>query len=173
EQQDLRIADQSAAYRQHLLLTAGKLVTVITLALRKTREKIVDAFPRPFALCRRDTQILVDRERGENLALLRHIADAGARTAMRREAGDLLAGELDAAAAQRCQAHDRHQQGRLANAVATEHGPALLGADRRGYGLEHDGVAIAGGHIIENEQISHDAGYQDRCRERAHRPGFR
>jgi hypothetical protein len=65
-------------------------------------------------------QVLLHREAGEDLAALRHEAHAGARALVGRPAVDRLAVELDAAALDGHQAHDRLQQRGLAHAVAPE-----------------------------------------------------
>src|SRR5262249_2834702 len=49
EQQDLRIEQQRAGDRQHLLLAAGELAALVRLALREAREELVDARDRPRA----------------------------------------------------------------------------------------------------------------------------
>ena len=53
EQQELGIAGERAAHRQHLLLAARELVAVIAPPLGEAREEIVDALERPFARARR------------------------------------------------------------------------------------------------------------------------
>ena len=79
EQEQRGIAGERAADRQHLLLAARELVAVIALALGQAREEIVDALAIVHSPGRsRDAQILVDGERGENLALLRHEAEPAA-----------------------------------------------------------------------------------------------
>ena len=47
--QQLRIGQQRARDRQHLLLAAGELAAAIVLALGQARERVVDALDRPRA----------------------------------------------------------------------------------------------------------------------------
>ncbi len=50
--QQLRVRDQGAADREHLLLAAGELGAAVALALGEPREELVDAVDRPAARCR-------------------------------------------------------------------------------------------------------------------------
>ena len=77
EQQQLRVQHQRARHREHLLLAAGELVAHVGLALGQAREHRVGALRRPRARPRDRGQVLVDRQRLEDVALLRHPADAG------------------------------------------------------------------------------------------------
>ena len=61
-----------------------------------------------------------DREASEDLAALRHVADAAAHALVRRLAGDVGAAEADRSRAHRHDAHQALQQRRLADAVAAE-----------------------------------------------------
>src|SRR6185437_10100594 len=97
-QQEARIAHQGAGDAQHLLLAARERIAAVDAPLGQRREEIIDALERPAPRPLRDQQILLDRERAENLALLRHEADAEPRAAIRRQRRNLAAGEGDAAA---------------------------------------------------------------------------
>ena len=103
EQQQLGIAHQGAADGQHLLLAAGEVAAlpVGQLAqLREQREHRVDRpAARPAGGARRHVEVLPHRELGEDAPVLRHEADAGARDAERRPAGDVLPFPDDAARA--------------------------------------------------------------------------
>src|SRR5262249_57888334 len=77
EQDDARIEDQGAADREHLLLAARELVAEIAAALLEPRKQLVDARLGPRAGPGHGGEILLDRERFEDVALLRHPADAG------------------------------------------------------------------------------------------------
>ena len=66
-------------------------------------------------------QVVAHRQPAEDLAALRHVADAGAHPVVRRRARDVLAGQRDAAALHGDAAHQAFQQRRLADAVAAEH----------------------------------------------------
>ena len=77
EQQHSRIEHQRAADRQHLLLAAGELVAEIAAALLQPRKHLVDPAHGPRPGPRHGGHVLLDRERAEDVALLRHPADAG------------------------------------------------------------------------------------------------
>ena len=96
EQQQRRVGHQRARGRQHLLLAAGELVALGEPALADAREQVEDRGEVPAAGAGGDREVLLDREVGENLALLRHPADAGARAAVRRQPGDVGAAPADA-----------------------------------------------------------------------------
>ncbi len=70
-------------------------------------------------------QILLDRERLEDLAALRHIGDAEIADLERPQPDELALPEADGSRADRNVAHDRAEQGRLAHAVATHQGDDL------------------------------------------------
>src|SRR5215469_14666175 len=100
--------------------------------LGETRKELVDA--RDLAPVARDeTQRLLDAERRPDAPALRHVRDAAPRDPVRREAADLLAAQLDAAA-RRDQPGDRVAQRRLAHAVAAD--------DREHAALEHEVDAL-------------------------------
>ena len=75
-------------------------------------------------------QVFTHRQLGNDLPTLGHVADASAGAAMGRHRRDLLAGQLDAAAALPQQTDDRLQQGGLAHAVETDQAGHLARGDR-------------------------------------------
>ena len=77
-----------------------------------------------------DRQVLLDGERGEDVALLRHPADARAGTLMARHPHEVLPGELHRALRLPRGAHQRREQRRLAHAVAAEEREAVALAER-------------------------------------------
>ena len=87
EQQQRRIGHQRARDRQHLLLAAGELVAHVARAARRGAET---ARRRPRRSQRPGRAATVrfssTRQRGKDLALLRHPAEPGARAAVRRHA---------------------------------------------------------------------------------------
>ena len=78
-QQQARIAHQRPGDAQHLLLAAGQRVAAIPPALGERGKEIVNPRQGPAPGPGRDQEIFLDRQRAENLALLRHEADARAR----------------------------------------------------------------------------------------------
>ena len=97
----LRVGDEGAPDREHLLLAARELRTAVALPLGETREEVVDAFSRPVLAAvrsraaRRDSKVLVDRERREQPAPLWHVADAAAGDLVGLPADQLLPLEAD------------------------------------------------------------------------------
>ena len=63
--EEMRIGDQRAGNRQHLLLAAGQLSAARASPLGEAREGVVDALDRPGAAVQRGghAQVLVDRQR--------------------------------------------------------------------------------------------------------------
>src|SRR6516165_9882960 len=96
EQDDARIENQGAPHREHLLLAARELVAEIAAALLKPRKQLVDARRGPGAGPRHGGEILLDRERFEDVALLRHPADAGMGALIGAQRRDVAPVEADA-----------------------------------------------------------------------------
>ena len=105
QQQQLRVQQQRARDRQHLLLAAGKLPALVALAFGQARKQLVDALdgPRAGALDRH-LEVFVDRQVGEDAPPFRHEADAQRGDAVRRRMRGLGAEDADAAFARRRQA---------------------------------------------------------------------
>ena len=79
EQHELGIEHQRAGDRQHLLLAAGELVAEVGAALLEAREHLVGPRHGPGARTGDGRQVLLDGQRLEDVALLRHPADPGER----------------------------------------------------------------------------------------------
>src|SRR6202011_3308702 len=101
-------------------------------------------------------QVLLDRERAEDAALLRHPAEAGGGARLRSEAGDVAAGEADSAMVQGRQADERVDQRRLAGAVAAEERQCLALLQRKAEVVDGDRGAVAGGEDVAGEELSHE-----------------
>src|SRR5207237_10561226 len=125
KQHDARIERERAADREHLLLAAGERVAEILPALAEAREQLEHPLRRPRPRPRYRSQVLLDRERLEDVALLRHPADAEHRALLRRQPRDVAAAERDGAATIAGDADDRVHQCGLAHAVPAEHGRRL------------------------------------------------
>ena len=91
QQQEPRVGHQGARDGEHLLLAARELVALVRAPLGEAREELEHLGQIPGARLRRDREVFLHGERGEDLALLRDPADAEARAAMRRKACDRLA----------------------------------------------------------------------------------
>ncbi|GCC42075.1 hypothetical protein chiPu_0026433, partial [Chiloscyllium punctatum] len=76
--QQMRVGEQRARDREHLLLAAGELVAAIVLALGEAREDVVDALDGPGAAAQAagERKVFVDGQRAPQPPALRHIADA-------------------------------------------------------------------------------------------------
>src|SRR4029079_11353078 len=112
--------DQSTADREHLLFAARKLIAEVAAALMQARKQLVDSRLRPSARTRHGGEILLDRERLEDIALLRHPADPGVGALVGAHGGDVAGLERDRPADEARDADDRIDQGGLAHAVAAE-----------------------------------------------------
>ena len=81
EQDDLRIADEGAGDRQHLLLAARQVGAAAGAPLLQAREHLVDAIERPSVARRQagEDQVLLDVQAAEHAPLLVHQLHARAR----------------------------------------------------------------------------------------------
>ena len=92
------------------------------------------------------------RQRGKDLALLRHEAEAGQRRGDRpARASRSRPSKQHLAGVQRGVAHDGREQRGLADAVAPDHADAFARREREIDVLEHDGLAVAGRDALERE----------------------
>ena len=92
QQHHLGVLHQAAGNRQHLLLTAGKLITLGVLAFLQAGEEFVHRFQVPLiaavhALTCCHTQVFLGGQGGENVAALGHVGNA--------QAGDCVALHAD------------------------------------------------------------------------------
>lgn len=169
QQQQGRIGHQRAGDGDHLLFAARQLVAQIAAALFEARKGPVDPRDIPGARPRHGSQVLLHRQRREHPALLRHPAQAGPRAPVRRHPGDVRAAPADAAAMQAREAHQRGQQRGLADAVAAQQREAAASVEAERHVVQHDGVAVAGGHALQRQQFSHARPPRGRPRARAGR----
>ena len=133
EQQQPRRGHQRPPDGEHLLLAPGQQAGALVTAVVQDREQLVNPCPGPrlgdaiLAAESADAEVLVHRQPGEHLPTLGDLHHARADDGRRRTAVQPLAAELDrarvdpAAHATQAAGH-RPEQGRLAGAVATEHG---------------------------------------------------
>ena len=161
EQQEARLGHQRAAERQHLTLAAGQRAGKLIASFGKTRKACVDILQialyggtvAPARISAED-KVVLDRHLGEQLAPLRHEADAAPHALLCAERADIDL-FVAAHAFRRQQAHQRGEQGGFARAVRADHGDDLSGlhleADA-GYGFD---LAIADVQIVDREQRGH------------------
>src|SRR5262249_8506249 len=117
---------------------------------------------------RRDLEVLLHGEVGEDSAILRRVADAQARALVGGQPRDVTALEVDAAGARRQQAHDAVDGRRLAGAGATHETHDLAGAEGQRDRAEDLGRAAI---RLDVPQLEH-RGRPVPCRGRpAHRGG--
>jgi hypothetical protein len=107
-----------------LLLAAGQVPAAAVDHLLEHGEKLEDlrrdrraTGPRSQA----HAQVVFDRQAAEDLAALRHVADAGTHTFVGCGLGDFAAAQLDLPGLHRHHAHQALQQRGLAHAVAAQH----------------------------------------------------
>src|SRR5207249_3715964 len=115
-------------------------------------EDFVDASHVPRPGTRDDLEMLLDRERGKHVALLRHPSQARVRAPESRQPRDVAALPRQRAALEPRKPHQGEQQGRLADSVATQQreASALLQLERNV--LQYDRVAVACGQAIRCKQ---------------------
>ena len=130
--------------RQHLLLAAGQLVAEILPALVEPREQLIDLVGGPAAGLRDRGQVFLHGERFENVALLRHPADADMGALIGAQPGDVGAVERNRAAEITGDADDGIDQRGLAHAVAAEQGERLAFGERQRDVGKHDRFAVTG-----------------------------
>jgi hypothetical protein len=106
-----------------LLLAAGEVSTSATEHAFQDRKQLVDMLGNDAgaiaASSQPDTQILLHRELGKDLAPLRDVANAEAGTGIGPRSSQIAAIERKLARGQGQKSHDALEQGRLAHAVAT------------------------------------------------------
>ena len=99
----------------------------ICFSTGKSSNSSVGSGVRPRLVGQAHREVFLHREAAEDLAPLRHVADAAANALVRRVVRDVGAAEADTAGAHRHDAHQALQQRRLADAVAAEDHRDLAG----------------------------------------------
>ncbi|OQC05992.1 MAG: hypothetical protein BWX79_02174 [Alphaproteobacteria bacterium ADurb.Bin100] len=162
QQQQPRVEHERSADSQHLLLAPGQLGAQVGLALGQAREHFIDALGCPGVrrMARADGprdggQVLVHRQRLEDVALLRHPADARSRALVRRQPVQHDAAEQDGAAVLVRGARQGVHQGGLARAIAAQQRQGLALGQRKAHVLQHHGLAIARAQALNLQQIRH------------------
>ncbi len=155
QQQELGAGPEDAADGEHLLLAAGQLGALAFAPLGEVGEDGVDLVDAHAARLhhRRQQQILLDREAGEDAALLRAPGDAAPRDVVGGEADELLPAEHDRAAPLRDDAHDRLQGGGLADAVAPQQRHHLALGDGEVHAVQDVRLAVPGVQVGDAQQL--------------------
>src|SRR5712675_2222804 len=145
EQEQPRAGAQDAADGEHLLLAPRQLAALARaqalLEVGKQREDAIE--PETARLHhRREQQVLLDAQRGENPALLRTERDAGMGDLVRGAADELASLEAHRSGAMSNDPHDRLEGGGLAGAVAAEQRHHLAAAHVEAHAVEHMRLAV-------------------------------
>src|SRR5947207_432981 len=150
--QEQRVAVQERARdRDHLLLAAGERPGPLLAALLELGEELVDEAVARLGGALGEAEVLGHGEPGKDVAVLGDVADPAPDDGVRRQRGDLLAGEHDGAAARRKpeQAADGR---RLPGAVtAEERGDAALRHGERD-SLKHVRLPEPHVEVVNREQ---------------------
>ena len=126
EQQQPRLRHQRTADREHLLLAAGERAGRLLELLAQHREEVEHLLQRLRAARLRgaaeaaELQVLLHRHFGKEPAAFGHEGDAGLAVAMRRQARDVGAVDVQAAARDPVQSGKRVDERALAGAVRAE-----------------------------------------------------
>src|SRR5690606_39056919 len=138
---------------QHLLFATRKLRARARTALEQVREELVDLLEAHTVARhdRRQGEIFLDGEAGEDAALLGNEADAGPGDAVQRQAHDRLLLEFHLALALAYDAHDGAQGGGLADTVAAKQRDRLTGVDIEIDAMQRMALAIPGLEVAHLE----------------------
>ena len=161
--QQTRVEQQRTGDRKHLLLAAGQLRATVAAPFRQARKGLVDAVDGPRTLrpiAAYQAQMLVDAEGGPHAPPLRHETDTPVGHAIGRQAENLLAAQLHAAAG-RDEAHDRVAQRGLAHAVAADHCQHTV-IQRQRDPLERMGTPVVDVEVPDLENRCTGAGHAGR-----------
>ena len=144
-----------------VLLAARKDAGGVVLALPKVREQrehVVEApSPERPGTLEPELQVLLDRQRGEDLAVLGHVANAGMSDLVGAQPGDALPLEHDLAN-WLDQPHDGLARGGAAHAVPAEQAYDLAGLHLEVHALEDVALAVEGVKIAYGQHQATSAG---------------
>ena len=160
EHQQAGVGHERAANRQHLLLATGEVGPQVTASLLQARKQRIDPLQGPGLraaqpVVRRGDQVLVHREVGKHLSLLRHQANAQAGDLVGGQPGDVLAGKHNAPATGRPDAHDGTHGGGFTHAIAPQHGHELTFGNRQAHPKQGLGVTVEGLQLLHLQQRRH------------------
>ena len=151
---EVGVAHQGAAHREHLLLAARQHAGRIVLArgeVGKQRKHVLELpAPEHAGALQPELEVLPHGQAGEHLAVLGHVADAGMGDLVGPQPRDRAALEADLAD-RRHQSHDRLAGGRAADAVAAEQAHDLALVDREVDALQDVALAVEGMQVADLE----------------------
>src|SRR6185437_14167447 len=156
EQQQLRLAHQRPAHRDHLPLAARKLARLLVPLLLHRRKHVVDHGESVGEIVAPDEgahlQIFLAGHRGEDVLLLRHEGEDLRHQLVRQRILDLPAVEDDRPRTDLHQPEDRLERGGFAGAVRPDDDADVAGLDRDVYAVKDRRAAIAADHVLELDQ---------------------
>src|SRR6266540_1076952 len=156
QDQQLGVERQRAPHRQLLLLPARQVAAAPAEHVLERREQIEHPL-RDLARGRAapaeppDAQVLLHRQRREDLAALRHEPNPGPRARLGRLAGEVRAVELDLARRRGQEAHDHLEQRGLADAVAAHQTDAAFRGHREVDVPQRVAAAVELVHLVGRE----------------------
>src|SRR5262249_49312990 len=103
-------------------------------------------------------EIFHDCEQPKDAAILPDVADAQSRELVRRQTGDLAAGEQHLAPIGMDQAHDGLERGALADAVAAEEPYDLPSVDVERHPMQDVALAVIGVDVLHSDEGLHRRG---------------
>src|SRR6266446_9193858 len=162
QQQHFWIERQRAADRQHLLLAAGEQVAEMVAALFQPRKHLVDLFHGPSAGLRHRGHVLFHRQRAEDIALLRHPADARPRPLVRPHLRDIPPAKADGSSEAAGNPDNRIDQRGLAGAVAPQERQHLAFRKAQRHAGQYHRFAVAGAQALDAQQLTHRRPRRDR-----------
>ena len=162
QQQHPRIERERATDRQHLLLAAGELIAEIVAALFQPRKHLVDLCHRPWSRLRHRGHVFFDRQRAEDIALLRHPADPCPRPLVRPHLRDIPPAKGDGSPEPFVNPDNRIDQRGLAGAVAAEQRQHLAFGKTQRQIRQYHRFAVAGAQTFDAQQIRHRRPRRDR-----------
>ena len=168
EQQQLGARAQDARHGQHLLLAARQAHARAGAAFAQVGEQAVDLVERHAAWrhFRRQQQVFLAVEAGEDAALLGAVADAELGDAVRRQVHRLDAVDQHRAGAPADQPEDRFQGGGAPGAIAAEQGDHFATLHAQVHAVQDVRLAVEGLHAGQPQALV--AGFAHGCHGRVH-----
>jgi hypothetical protein len=160
KQHQARLQHQGTGDRQHLLLAAGQGAGLLLHALlepRKVAEDPLELVPDPLLVLAGvggNAQVLIDGERREGAAALRHVGDPEPHDLLGRHAAQVLAVEPDRTFGAHHVA-DGAERRRLAGAVGAQQGGDAAGLDREADVVQRLGLAVERLERLHFQQRGH------------------
>ena len=159
EQQQHRPGHQRPADGQHLLLAAGQRAGQPAAHLREHREQLVDLGQRlpglsvPAARVRAEQQVLLHGQPGEDMAALRHVADAEPHHVAGGHLRQVAVAEPHLARRPRHQPHQGPQGRGLAGAVGADQADRLARLDGEADRRDRRHAAVPDGEVADGQRL--------------------